>query len=216
MALSAYEINRKLLHILSGTAIPFGILYIPRIPDVPSATVVVILGALFVGSCIFEYIRFNNGTVQRLVAKSFGSMMRPEESAKITGATYIFASSFVCSMLFYTKPYISFMVLCAFILGDAVAAIVGQSIGRIKIGKKSLEGSASCLLVCLILFFLVFPLVPLLLDAWQGRMPVLVGIAASLSITLLELFPLKLSEKIVINDNLSVPVITGILMLLLY
>lgn len=216
MALTKEEINRKLLHILSGCAIPAGILYIPCIPGAPAKLPMIILGVLLALSLVVEYIRFYVPSVQKIFYSFAGSMLRAEENKKLTGSTYIFASSFLCTIIFADQPYISCMVLNLFILGDAVAAVVGLSIGRIKIGKKSLEGSLGCFVLCLCLFLLVYPYVPLLLDTWAGRVPVALIVIASLCITVFELIPIRLSKSLLINDNLSVPIITGLVMKYLY
>jgi dolichol kinase len=103
-----------------------------------------------------------------------------------------------------------------FILGDAIAAIVGMSIGRIKIGKKSLEGSLSCFTLCIILMYTAFPFFPGVLDQWGGKIPLLVAIGTSLTITVFELIPLRVSRNLIINDNLAVPVIAGFTMIGLF
>ncbi len=216
MPLTKEEINRKLLHILSGCTIPMGVLYIPLIPGAPERLPMIILGVLLALSLVVEYVRFYVPAVQKLFYSLAGSMLRTEENKKFTGSTYIFASSFLCTLLFAEQSFISFMVLNVFILGDAVAAIVGLSIGRIKIGKKSLEGSIGCFVLCLLLFFFVYPYVPLLLDEWHGKIPFALVIIASLCITIFELFPIKLSQNLVLNDNLTVPIITGLVMKYLY
>jgi dolichol kinase len=108
------------------------------------------------------------------------------------------------------------MALSMFILGDAVAAIVGLGMGRISVAGKTLEGSAACFLLCLTLLVGAYPLVPGLLDAWGGRLAFPVVLAAALSTTVLELFPVRLGPRLVINDNLTVPLVTGALMLVLY
>ena len=213
MALTSEEINRKLLHILSGCAIPAGILYIPYIPGAPKDLPMIILGILLVLSLMVELIRFKMPAVQKMFYRFVGSMLRSEENKKLTGATYIYASAFICTIIFRHRPEVSFIVLNLFILGDAVAAVVGLSIGRIKIGKKSLEGSLACFVLCLLLFFFVYPSVPLLLEPWQGRLPLMLIICTSLSITVFELVPLKFGKSFSINDNLSVPVISGLIML---
>lgn len=213
MALTTEEINRKLLHILSGCAIPAGILYIPKIPRASEFLPMIILGLLLFGSILLELVRFRMPAIQKIFYTFAGSMLRSEEDKKITGATYIFASAFLCTIIFREHPHISFIVLNLFILGDAVAAIVGLSIGRIRIGKKSLEGSLACFLFCLSFFFFVFPYVPLLLDPWQGKAPVLLVLSVALSITVFELIPIKIGKNISINDNLSVPIISGLIML---
>ena len=144
------------------------------------------------------------------------SMLRKSESHSFTGSTYIFLSAFLCSLLFIDHPHIAAIALSLFILGDAVAALVGISMGRIKIGKKSLEGSAACFFLGMLLFLLVYPQVPLLLDRWQGQVSLALMVIVSLVNTLFELFPLRFGAKLEINDNLSVPLITGTVLLLLH
>jgi dolichol kinase len=225
MALQKEEIYRKVLHIFSGSIIPAAILYIPRYsphfsrlpgwltPKFYSPVLAAAACALFIG---VEALRFRSGFVQRLFFRISGPALRPEESRKLTGATYIALSTLICSIVFIDRPYISFMALCAFIWGDAAAALVGQSIGRIKIGKKSLEGSLGCFALCMVLFIFVFPLVPHLLEPWQGKVPLAMACLASVSITVMELFPIQITKNFVINDNLTVPVFTGIIMQVVY
>ncbi len=214
MVLTKEEINRKLLHIFSGTLIPAGIFYIPLLEDYSSLTPVVVLLFLTLGSFFLEFLRFHNATVQMLFGRLGSGVLRSSEKKEMTGATYIFASAFICSVIFYQDPQISFIALSLFILGDAVAAIVGIRFGRIKIGKKSLEGSAACFLLGLFLFFFVYPHLPLLLDRWNGTVPVPLILIASFANTFFELFPIRLGKNLTINDNLSVPLITGMVMLI--
>jgi dolichol kinase len=162
-----------------------------------------------------EYVRFRDARVQALFVRFGASMLRQEESHSFTGSTYIFLSAFICSLLFFEHPHVAAIALSLFILGDAVAALVGISYGRIKIGKKSLEGSAACFLLGLLLFIFVYPHVPLLFDQWQGQVSLSLMVVISLANTLFELFPLRLGARLTINDNLSVPLVTGTLLLLL-
>ena len=211
MRLRKEEITRKLLH-LFALVMPIGIFYIPKwsMPDyLPTS----LLAIFLVGSIVVETLRFRIPAVQKVFYLFFGSMLREEESSKTTGSTYVVGAALLCSILFRNHPHISFMVLSLFILGDAVAAIVGISIGRIKIGKKSLEGSAACFLLCITLFYGVFPFVPGLLEQWGNRVPFLIVLVTSFAITFFELIPLKITPKFTINDNLAVPVIAGYTML---
>ncbi len=213
MALRKEEITRKLLH-LFALVMPVGIFYFPKW-SLPSYLPLAILSFVLAGSMIIENLRLKNPAIQRLFFQFFGSMLREEESKKTTGSTYVIGAAVLCNILFWKTPYISFMVLSLFILGDAVAAIVGLSIGRIKIGKKSLEGSMACFLLCMTLFYAVFPLLPGILQPWGGKVPMIIAVTTSLSITIFELIPLRIAPKIVINDNLAVPVISGFVMLAL-
>jgi dolichol kinase len=216
MALTKEEINRKLLHVFSGTLIPAGIFYIPMIEGYSAFTPVFVLGFLTVGSVLLEYLRFHNDTVQKFFIAAGSSMLRKSEKNTFTGSTYIFMAAFLCSVIFINHPHIAFIALSLFILGDAIAAIVGISIGKIKIGKKSLEGSAACFILGLLLFFFVYPQVPMLLDRWHGSVPLSLIFIASFSNTIFELFPISLGTKMSINDNLSVPLITGTILLVLH
>lgn len=215
MALTREEINRKLLH-LFALLMPIGIFYLPRIPSVSYWVAPIILFVLLLGSVLIEWLRMRHPKIQKLFHASFGHMLREEETQKTTGSTYIIGAAFICSVVFYRSPHISFMTLFLFILGDAIAAITGLAIGRIKIGKKSLEGSLACFILCMLLFVFVFPHLPLLLQQWDGKLPLALAVIASLSITVLELIPMRIAPHFTINDNLAVPVITGLVMQWLY
>jgi dolichol kinase len=216
MPLTKEEINRKLLHVFSGTLIPAGIFYVPMIEGYSAFTPVIVLGFLTLGSIVLEYLRFHNAAVQKAFSAIGAGVLRKSEKNTFTGSTYIFMSAFLCSVIFFNHPHIAFIALSLFILGDAVAALVGISMGRIKIGKKSLEGSAACFFLGLVLFFFVYPLVPMLLSRWHGSVPLPLIFIASFANTIFELFPIGLGKKLNINDNLSVPLITGMIMLVLY
>ncbi len=212
MALTREEINRKLLHILSGTLIPGGIFYIPRIADTERYIPVIILFFLALISGGLEAARFRLPRLQKLFLKFGGSMLRKSEDKTLTGATYIFASSFLCSVIFYNRPDISLIVLSMFILGDAAAALTGLSIGRIRIGEKSLEGSTGFFLISMLLLMYVYPYLPEVLDNWNGRIPLTTAVSVSVFTVLLELFPLKFGRYFSLNDNLYVPVASGLLL----
>jgi dolichol kinase len=165
---------------------------------------------------VVEIIRFKNPQIQKMVLSAFGSMMRKDERCcKISGSTWVIGAGFLCCILFPGHRYISFIALTLFIIGDAAAALVGIRFGRIKIGKKSLEGSLACFGICIVLFYGAFPAIPGLLNTWGGRAPLGAIFAVSMVITLFELIPLRISRSLTINDNIAVPVIAGYTMLLL-
>ncbi len=219
-ALTREEIGRKGLHFLTGILLPLGILYLPGIalrwdprstilPPWAWAPVLLAAGLVLLGGV--DLLRMRVPLLQALFCRWFGSFMRPEESRKITGSTYIALSALLCSLAFKDQPHLSCMALATFLWGDAGAALVGLRVGRIRIGKKTLEGSLACFALCMFLYVVAFPAVPRLLDAWNGRMPLLPALAASLCVTLLELAPLRIGSWRV-NDNLITPVITGLLL----
>jgi len=212
MALRREEIARKLLH-LFALVMPVCIYYFPKW-NIPWYVASIALAVVFAGSVIVETLRFRVPFIQKMFFAFFGSMLREEETHKVTGSTWVIGAALICSVIFKDYAHISFMVLTLFILGDAIAAVVGLSIGRIKImGKKSLEGSLACLLLCMILFYALFPFVPGLLDVWNGNVPFIFAFVTSLTITVFELIPLRINKKYTINDNLAVPVIAGVVLL---
>jgi dolichol kinase len=215
MALTKEEISRKYLHCFSGTLVPAVIFYLPFYGFATMRMVIILCAIFLAGSLILEFARVRVPAVQKMFYRYVGHMLRPEEKFKITGSTYIGAAVLLCSLLYHRHPDIIAMALCLFILGDAIAAIVGISIGRIKIGKKSLEGSLACFVLCLLMMVSVFPLVPHLLDRWSGYIPFKGALIVAFLVTVFELFPIKLSKTISINDNLTVPVVAGAAMLFL-
>lgn len=132
-------------------------------------------------------------------SKYFFQYLKPllrshELEGAITGATYYITGVLLCIIIFDK----SIAIACIFfiILGDTAAALVGKRWGRTKlIGNKSLEGSAACFIVCLLItLFWINPIV---------------GIAGAFFATLTELLPLR------IDDNLTVPLISGAIMQLM-
>ena len=104
----------------------------------------------------------------------------------------------------------SCLALTLFILGDAVAALVGKLIGRIYVGKKTLEGAVACFLSCLLLGYFVFPLLPEFLKKMGGEISFLQAVIIAFSIAILEMFPIKIG-RLRLNDNLYVPVLVTLI-----
>ncbi|MDM8551623.1 hypothetical protein QUF72_16165 [Desulfobacterales bacterium HSG2] len=214
MPLTKQEINRKLFH-LFALLLPVGIFYFPKIFGISELMVTAIIAFLLTVIVAIETLRFRYPKIHEIFQTCFRSMLRKEEGETITGSTYFIGAALICSILFPKAPHISFMSLTMFLLGDAVAALVGLSIGRIKIGKKSLEGSLACFFLCVILCFGLFPYLPSLLDAWGGAVPLPLIFIVSLAITIFELIPLRI-KNFTLNDNLYVPVVAGLVMRYLY
>jgi dolichol kinase len=129
-------------------------------------------------------------------ARIGGRMVRGHELAgDFTGATYILMS--VClTVALYSRP-IAVAALTFIIVGDTFAALIGRKFGRHRFGRKSIEGSLACLAGTVIAALIVPDL----------SLPVaLTGAAVA---TVAE----AVSDKI--DDNISVPIISGLAMTLL-
>jgi dolichol kinase len=209
------EINRKMLHFMALT-MPVLIFYGPALFNLSGYVVSAILSVMVMASVVVEGVRLYLPGAGNIFFKIFGSVLREAEDRQITGSTYIICGAYLCAVILQDDHHISFMVLTLFIIGDAVAALAGKRFGKVKLGAKSLEGSLACFGVCLLLFCGLFPALPLLLDAWDGQIPLALILIISLAITVLELIPIKVTNDIIINDNMAVPPLAGVLMKFLY
>jgi dolichol kinase len=213
VSLASEEIYRKLLH---GFALilPAAIFYGPdmlglRPHPIDQTIISLYLGVVLVFSLSIEALRLRKSSFSRIFNLCFGSMLRSEEAKQLTGATYIFAGSFFCSLMAINGRVAAasaFLALTLFILGDAAAALVGKSLGRTRIGGKTLEGALGCFTLCFLLSFGVFPILPDFTSVW-GEIFWTDAFFLSAMVAILELFPVRVG-KTILNDNLYVPAIT--------
>jgi glycerol-3-phosphate acyltransferase PlsY len=86
------------------------------------------------------------------------------------------------------------------ILGDTVAAFVGLSVGRIRVFRKTVEGTLAGLLVCIGVAWVV-SLLPGL------DLPLGIGILGAVSASIVEALPIE------VNDNVVIPLLSGTVMM---
>jgi dolichol kinase len=194
------EFKRKGIH-LFALVIPMGYFFLPKLPSL------LILTPFALGAIAIDVIRLKRLPLHGFLNRLLGPVLREHESADFAGASYILSAS-VFTILFFDKSA-AVAAISFIILGDIAAALVGRRFGKTKIrwgvgdshvnwnNRKSLEGSLACLFIC-ILVALVIPHLPL----W-------VGIIGALVATVVEALPLP------INDNFSVPLLSGLFMHLL-
>ncbi len=142
--------------------------------------------------------------VVRRIFKPFARFMRfiakKEELRDLSGTTYTLMGCTII-VIFFPK-HIGIPAILFNVFGDMVATVIGKSIGRIKIfHDKTLEGSIACFIA--MLFVVIWA-------QWKLQLPFLVGLSGALTGTFIELVSLK------INDNLSIPIISGVVMWFLY
>lgn len=182
------ELLRKTTH-LAGFFIP--LLYIV----LDKSTMMFIAGAFAGIAVIVELLKWVSESFRELFFRFFEFILRRHErKGAITGATYYIISTFLCIAIF--DKHIAIVSIFFIVLGDTAAALVGKAWGRIKlIGSKSLEGSIACFIVCAVIsLFWIDPVV---------------GLTGAFVATLAELLPLR------IDDNLTVPLISGAVMQLM-
>ncbi|MCH7887198.1 MAG: hypothetical protein IIA58_04480 [Candidatus Marinimicrobia bacterium] len=179
------EIRRKLIHLIS-ISIPVGYLFIER------DTTLVILAAVFVLSLSIEIGRLFIPRIRSRVHPIFAPIMRVAEERKLSGATYLLAGAWI-TIYFFEKD-IAVIALLLVSISDAAAAIVGTAYGKVHLWQKTLEGSTA--------FFASTGLIMIAMRNLSVEQ-MLVGLFVG---TLVELLPIP------VNDNLTLPIITALVM----
>ena len=155
---------------------------------------------------LLDFLRLHITSVKSVFIVLFGSLLRRKEFSSLTGGSYLMLASLVCMLIFGLGPdgRVSgvFIAAIGFLaLGDTAAAIVGLSIGRLKIFRKTLEGAIAGLLVCVGVAWLVSILPGL-------DFPLGIGILGAVSASIVEALPIE------VNDNVVIPLLSGAVMML--
>ncbi len=187
-----YEFYRKLVHIIS-TIIP--VIYI----FTSYGFIVTLVGIGTLLMVLIDVLKRYWTPVGALYKMVFVRILREHErdfSKKLfTGGTYYAFGIFFSLLLFSMEVAVASILIM--IWCDTLAAIVGKSIGRVKIkGNKTLEGSVTFFATGLVIIFLLKYLLP-------HFPPVTFAVFALFVTTLFELYIDKL------NDNLTIPLVFG-------
>lgn len=184
------EFARKAIH-FSLILLPLAYRYLVHYDR--KITLFVLLFLLAV-ALLVEIFRMKHPAFKRIFFDIFGLMIRKKEYHDFTSATYMLISVTICIAVF--PPDIAFAAIAFLAIGDTLAALIGVQFGKRKMfdTAKSLEGSLACFAGTFVfgMFFLSSPII-----AFSG------ALAASLA----ELAPMRF------DDNLKVPIISGIVML---
>jgi dolichol kinase len=188
---TATEWPRLLFHIGSGISIVliYGLTSISR----PSG--VLILGMITLFFVIGDFFRQRHAGTSNLARKIFGVLMRPEEAKRLGGTTYYVVGCWVAVLAF--SRVIACMAVLFLVFGDSAARMVGKRFSQGKIGTKSLAGTLANFSVCFFIGLAVFKM------TLQPH-PWLVSSIGALGATLGELIPRV--------DNLTVPILSGLLL----
>jgi dolichol kinase len=149
------------------------------------------------GIVLCDTARLRGWSMWRLLEPLWGPLIRPQEASTYTGASYIMVAT-VLTVSLFSKPA-AICALAFIIVGDSAGALVGRKWGTHKYGRrgKSIEGSAA---------FFLSSLIPVIAVA---QMPFWIGICGASVATVTE----ALSDEI--DDNLSVPLVSGLVLHLL-
>ena len=155
--------------------------------------------ALFIIVLAADIARLTIPAFNRFVYSRFGSFIRDNEKQKLTGTpAYILG---IGLSLYAFSPDVAAAAICFLAFGDVAATTVGERYGRTKIGAKSLEGTGAFVCACLIVGLFLLPMAGIRITPWIVATGGLIAAAV-------ELVPK-------INDNLSIPILSGAAMTVL-
>ena len=181
------ELKRKLFHEI-GLLIPISYFFYDKKDAIFGMSILVLI-FVFV-----EFLRLRYNFGNELIPKVVGKTVRDYEKIDLSAATYFIISSFFTVLLF--EKYVAIAAISYNSIGDLFSAIIGKNYGKIKYrgGRKSIEGSLACFVSCLLVGLLI--LSPFM------------AISGALAATFAEGYLIK------VNDNLSIPIVSGIVLTL--
>ena len=161
-----WELTRKALHVI------WAVVPVAYALGVRRETVLLGLGLACVIAIIIEIARARSAIVSAHFRRRTGVLLRQHEHGRWSGATWLLLS-FLLSVMIFDRPT-AIAAMWAVAVGDAIAAIVGRTIGRHRIGRstKTIEGSIACAVITAAGAFAVASLGPV--------QSIVAGIAAAL------------------------------------
>jgi glycerol-3-phosphate acyltransferase PlsY len=156
---------------------------------------VTLIGIVLAIFFITDIIRILNKRVGKFlikdIKKSF-AVYKDKEHLRISSMTLFLLGCFLSFLLF--ERNIAFTAIVFLIFGDMSAKILGLAYGKHKLFNKTLEGSLAHFIACIVLGYILHIYI---------NVPLLLIFSGAFIATLIEVVPFN------IDDNLSVPVITG-------
>lgn len=149
----------------------------------------------------FDALRRNNEKLNEIFIRIFGPVMRKHEATNLSGMSYLIMGGIVL-MLFNDKHIVT-LTLLFLAFGDPTASFCGIRYGKDKIiGNKSLQGTMGAFAVCTLTAAVYYYNQNLMTERLLIVAP-LSGAAGAIA----ELFPVGK-----LDDNLTFPVISGVLL----
>lgn len=169
---------------------------------IPSRTLSLILMAL--ATTIFllvDLLRLRLNPIKNIFIILFGSLLRRREFTSLTGGSYLMVASLFSMLIFGANKGVFIAAISFLAIGDTVAAIVGLSFGKIKVFRKTLEGTIAGLITGIGVAYMVSILPDI-------DLPLIVGIIGAIAASVVEALPFE------INDNVVVPLFSGTVMMI--
>jgi len=202
-----HEIYRKLIH-LSAIIIPILYYFVVK-SQIVAISILLPIALICV---VVDAARIENPDLKNKFYKVFGSQLRDEEASSLTGASYLLTSS-VIAIAIFTKE-IAFLAISYLVVGDTFAAMFGLKLGKRMIirTRKTIEGLIGSFLACAILGLICyfFKFKDVIGPGHNPPLAIIMILIGALAASISEVANLH------INDNISIPIISGIVMSIIY
>ena len=182
---------RAIFHAALGIIIIFFVYYLPRTP------VLIVMACCAVAFLAVDIARFKQVALKGIFSRWLATFLRKSEDRRLTGASYFLLGCLITTLAFPKE--ISVAAILFLSLGDPAAALVKRWKGRVWWGTKSLEGNIACLVVCLLAGAFVI--------GFLGKPAAGAVIAGAVFAALFQGIPIP------VNDNLTIPIGSGLIML---
>lgn len=186
--------RRNFYHLGFGLLFPVGYYFGHR------QGAVILISCLFVLFLVFEIVRFKHQEFNKWVFKYLSPLIKTKERFQPTGTTFFLFGVLVA--IISCPHHIVVASLTFLAISDVAAAVVGERWGRIKILNKTLEGGISFFVTALLVGMALLHLPRMQMEGLNFRLIAWGALVAAL----VELFSYK------IDDNLTVPIITSLVM----
>ena len=190
---STLHLTRKFWHIGMGI---FGLAIVEllSLSQAQAATTLLVISMV---SLITDLIRMRNDNFNEVVLKVFGPFMRKSEVHSLSGIPFFAFGTSMC--LFFFDRDIAILSVLFLIFSDPISSLVGITYGKDKfLPNKSIQGSAAGFLVC----FAITVAYSLYYHG-VGVEVFLFAIAAGAIGSVSEM------ASIIVDDNLTIPLISG-------
>ena len=180
------EVQRKLIHI-SSSSIAVLLWYYGKDAFMPWILAISIIFP------IFDYLRKNIPLLKRVYITLFGAITRPYEYEILSGASWVFIGS--CISVYLFNENVAIIAILVMSLSDSAAAIIGIKFGKTRLFNKSLEGTLAFLISAFVIIHILSPA------------PLFLTLITAISVSIIELTSIPS-----FNDNLLIPISTGIIL----
>ena len=182
--------GRRVFHIVAGSSIPLAGIFVTE------TAMIWTLAALAVGGLSLDLVRFRIEWLNLIFTRLLAPLLKQDEAAHITGATYMVIAAFFVFLIFGKDVAIPVMFFLS--LGDPAAAIVGKDMPGPRLFGKSPFGTVAFIGVgCAVLVVL------LAAEGIDYHQALWVGVIVAGLIELASIPP---------DDNLTIPLSAGAVM----